>query len=53
VELHLGHHPPRLLPTLRLVEEALVPEQRFVRGPVGALTLNPKGKISLFRVFSG
>jgi dienelactone hydrolase len=30
VELHLGHHPPRLLPTLRLVAEARVSHHRLV-----------------------
>jgi hypothetical protein len=31
-ELHLRHHPPRHLPTGRLVEKALVPDHWFMTG---------------------
>src|ERR1035437_7145241 len=33
VELHLRHHPPRRLPTRRLIEKALVPDHGFMTGP--------------------
>jgi hypothetical protein len=33
VELHFGHHPPRRLPTRRLVERAFAPDHRLVAGP--------------------